>query len=68
MREIKSFEEIQLRIREVEQQLQLIDNKIKEQLSITFFDRSWDTCRFLDLEKRIHKAKLEELKWMIYEK
>jgi hypothetical protein len=36
-------------------------------MSRPFFKRRMTVCHFLDLEKKQFSAKLEELKWVIYE-
>jgi 5-bromo-4-chloroindolyl phosphate hydrolysis protein len=60
-------EEIKQKIEEVEKRLQRIFNAIEKEKSLPFFQRRFNICRFLDIEKRIYSAVLKELKWVINE-
>lgn len=59
--------EILARITEIETQLAVIQNKIQEQLQMPFFERQFNICRFLSIEKKIYQASLRELKWTLNE-
>jgi hypothetical protein len=65
---VKSDTEIKHRIRETEQQLVLIEKAMAREMSRPFFKRRIGVCRFLDIEKKLFSAKLNELKWVMYEK
>ena len=65
MQDVKDLGEIKMRIAEVEETILYINNKIGDELKKDFFKRRRDLCRFLDLEKKIHKAILKELNWVI---
>jgi hypothetical protein len=63
----KNDTEIKHRIRETQDQLTLIEKALAREMSRPFFKRRIGVCRFLDIEKKLFSAKLEELKWVIYE-
>jgi hypothetical protein len=63
----KNEAEIKQRIRETEDQLTTIEKALAREMSRPFFKRRITVCHFLDLEKKLFSAKLEELKWVIYE-
>jgi len=65
---IKTDTEIRRRIGETEQQLMVIEKAMARELSRPFFKRRIGVCRFLDIEKKLFSAKLNELKWVMYEK
>ena len=64
---MKSKEEIEIRIREVEQRIRKIDDAISKELQRPFFFRRPNLCQLLDLQKKIQAAIWNELKWMLYE-
>ncbi len=67
MLSIKNNHEIKERIRDTEYQLMLIEEAMARETGRGFFKRRIGICRFLDIEKKVFAAKLNELKWMIYE-
>jgi hypothetical protein len=67
MAAVKNDAEIRQRIKETEDQLVLIEKALAREMSRPFFKRRMTVCHFLDLEKKQFSAKLEELKWVIYE-
>jgi hypothetical protein len=62
---IQSLEEIRNRIVSIEDRLKLIDDGINKEMSRPFLERREHLCLFLDVEKKIYLAKLDELKWII---
>ena len=60
-------EEIRQKIEQVEKRLQQIFAAIEKEKSLPFFERRFNICRFLDIEKRIYSTVLKELKWVINE-
>jgi hypothetical protein len=68
MSAIKNDTEIRRRIGETEQQLIVIEQAMARELRRPFFKRRIGVCRFLDIEKKVFSAKLQELKWVMYEK
>lgn len=64
---MKNMNDILERMRRLEAKLNLIETEIGKELLEPFHRRDVSRCRFLDLEKRIHSASLNELKWMINE-
>ena len=60
-------EEIRQKIEQVENRLQRISAAIEKEKSLPFFQRRFNICRFLDIEKRIYSSVLKELKWVINE-
>jgi hypothetical protein len=65
---IKTDAEIHRRIIETQQQLLIVEKAMAKEMSRPFFRRRMGVCRFLDIEKRLFSAKLNELKWVMYEK
>lgn len=65
---IKTDVEIRRRISETQQQLMVIERAMAREMSRPFFKRRIGVCRFLDIEKKVFSEKLNELKWVMYEK
>lgn len=64
---LKKIYEIEIRITDIENQLKLIEDAMTREMERPFFKRRIGICRFLDIERKIYSAKLNELKWLIYE-
>jgi hypothetical protein len=62
----RSAEEIKRRISEEEEILKKLDSEIKRELALPFFDRNRGRVEFIYFETSVHKARLAELKWMLY--
>ncbi len=67
MENIRNRYEIELRIREVETKLKMIDKVIAKEMERSFFVRRPNLCQLLDVEKRIYTSLYRELKWMLHE-
>jgi len=67
MKQIRAIAEIESRIRQVEEKLEIINDGISKQLALSFYERSQGLCLFLSTEKKIYTALLNELKWMLNE-
>jgi hypothetical protein len=65
--EMRKTDEINVRIRQVEERLRLIDRAISREIARPFFERSREICQFLDMEKKIYSSMLKELNWVLYE-
>jgi len=64
---MRKFDEVTIRIGEIESRLQVIDKAMATQLEMPFFKRKKSLFHFLDLEKKTYSRLLKELKWIIYE-
>ena len=62
---MQSEESIKKKIAEVESRLQQIYDAIEQEKTRPFFQRRFNICRFLDIEKRIYRTVLTELNWII---
>jgi uncharacterized protein YfkK (UPF0435 family) len=67
MNSTRRAEEIIYRIQEYEKWLNKINQGLLKQEKLAYAERNFDTCAFLDMEKQICLAMLNELKWYIYE-
>lgn len=63
---MQSEENIRKKIVEVENRLQQIHHAIEKEKARPFFQRRFNICRFLDIEKRIYRAMLTELNWILH--
>jgi len=64
---VKSTQEIENRIKEIEERLVSIDHANTKQLETPFFERDYFVCQFLNLERRSYSLLLKELKWILDE-
>lgn len=65
--QIRTVHEIKRRMLEVEDHLAMINGKIMQEMEKGFFDRNLQVCLFLDYERKIYSAILNELKWILNE-
>jgi len=61
----RSMTEITARIREIEERLVYIEDRLLNEQQRPFFERRKGMCRFLDMERSMYAAMLNELKWVI---
>ena len=67
MKEVRQWNDIKERIREVEDRLETIEAAISKEKQRDFPDRRYPVCHFLHAEKKVYSALLKELKWTIHE-
>lgn len=67
MSALKNAAEIQKKITAVEEKLEIIETKIAEELTRPFSKRRYFVFDFLNQEKNIYSAALNELKWVLNE-
>jgi hypothetical protein len=63
----KEADEIAMRLAEIEKQLEMIHAAIARQMAMPYMSRNRDLCFFLNLERDVFTARLNELKWMLNE-
>jgi hypothetical protein len=64
---VRDFDEIKSRMKELEAQLDLIERRLQVEAEKPFFDRAVNVCHFLIKEKRMFLFALDQLKWVLYE-
>jgi hypothetical protein len=64
---MRSREEIEKEIAELENNLARIETAIGQQMAKRFFERRSRTCLFLSIEKKTYLKALQKLKWVLYE-
>ncbi|HEX8460186.1 MAG TPA: hypothetical protein VF623_02105 [Segetibacter sp.] len=64
---MQTEESIRKKIEEIEAHLQRIFTAIELEKKRPFFQRRFNICRFLDIEKRRYRTTLDNLKWVINE-
>jgi hypothetical protein len=67
MNKIRNRGEIEIRIKEIEKKLEIIDQAIEKEMKRSFFARRPNLCQLLDIEKRIYSSLYVELKWILHE-
>ncbi|MCE3228476.1 MAG: hypothetical protein K0S32_3027 [Bacteroidetes bacterium] len=67
MVQTKTVTEIRLRIREIEDKLQTIEELSQKELKKPFFRRDYYTFHFINLERKSYTRSLNELKWVLNE-
>lgn len=63
----RESEAIATRMAEIENQLEIIEAALTRELGRPYMSRSREVCNFLVLERHVFAARLNELKWMLYE-
>jgi hypothetical protein len=64
---IRSREEIEFEIMQVQIELQKISNAIAKELEKPFFERQNEVCLFLNFEMKLYTQLLLKLKWVLNE-
>jgi hypothetical protein len=64
---MRTSTEIEDRINHIEQRLEIIKTAVAKELQLPFFDRRPKVCTFLDIERKIYTALLNEIKWLLNE-
>ncbi|WP_276483887.1 hypothetical protein [Paraflavitalea pollutisoli] len=65
-RPCRDHADVEARIAVLEARLKLIEEAIARQVALPLLSRQREYCIFMDMEKKVLSARLDELKWMVY--